>query len=271
MPDQATLERYRLGLDLIREAGALAQGYFHRRDSLTVKEKGVQDMASEADLNTELLIRERLQREFPEDAFFGEETGISEQALDQGIWVVDPIDGTQPFISGMSCWCVSMAFVKGNELLFGMVHAPERNELFAGGVGIPATLNGAPVGKHPGRSIKEGITGVGYSVRVTPAQFIAVFQPLLEGGGMFYREGSGALTLSYVACGRLVGYIEPHVNSYDILGALAVTRAAGLRTSDFLAGDGLRSGAHVLAGNEHVYPQLEAIHRAATRAGSSRE
>jgi myo-inositol-1(or 4)-monophosphatase len=266
MTDSPMQARFRFALDLIREAGGVAQGYFRKRGDLTIKSKGLQDMASEADLQTELLIKGRLQRDFPQDAFLGEETGITELGPDQGIWVVDPIDGTQPFISGMSCWCVSMAFVQGGELRFGMVYAPERGELFAGGQEFPATLNGQPVGHHPGRSIRVGIVGVGYSPRVKPAEFIAMFGPLLEGGGMFYREGSGALTLSYVAAGRLVGYIEPHVNSWDILGAMAVCRAAGLRTSDFLAGEGLRKGNHVLAGNAQVYAELEAIHRQALAA-----
>lgn len=264
IPDPSLNARYQLAIDLIREAGGLARGYFHKRSSLTIKDKGPQDMASEADMNTELLIRERLKREFPNDAFLGEETGISDFAPEQGIWVVDPIDGTQPFISGMSCWCVSMAFVKQGDLLFGMVYAPERGELFAGGQGFPATLNGNPVGKHPGHSIRDGITGIGYSPRVPPANLLAMFGPFLEAGGMFFREGSGALTLSYAAAGRLVGYLEPHVNSWDILGALAVCRAAGLKTSDFLAGDGLRTGAHLIAGNDEVYRELEAIYRRAT-------
>ena len=79
----------------------------------TSQNKGPQDMASEADLNTELLIRDRLAKAFPEDAFLGEETGRTAFDDGQGIWVVDPIDGTQPFVCGMTSWCVSIAFVRG--------------------------------------------------------------------------------------------------------------------------------------------------------------
>ena len=121
----------------IREAGALASGYFHDLSSLTVKNKGPQDVVSEADLNTEILIKQRIFDAFPGDAFLGEETGVPDFAPGQGIWVVDPIDGTQPFISGMFNWYVSIAFVQDNKVQFGLVYAPERNELFAGGVGIP--------------------------------------------------------------------------------------------------------------------------------------
>ena len=143
--------RYDFGLSLIRDAGELALGYFNNRTSLSIQSKGPQDMASEADLNTELLIKSRLAGAFPEDAFLGEETGRTAFAKDQGIWVVDPIDGTQPFICGLSSWCVSIAFVRGGALQFGMVYAPARDELFAGGAGHAATLNGQPIRGAPCR------------------------------------------------------------------------------------------------------------------------
>lgn len=263
MTDMEHTTRYEFAINLIREAGDIAHGYFKSRDTLTIKSKGLQDMASEADLNTELHIKKRLQETFPDDAFLGEETGLTEFGQDQGIWVVDPIDGTQPFVSGMSSWCVSIAYVKGGELRFGMVYAPVRNELFAGGEGFPATLNGKPVEKHPGRTVQQGIVGVGYSPRVTPDEFLPMFERLLKQGGMFYRDGSGALTLSYVAAGRILGYIEPHINSWDCLGAIAVIRAAGLKTNDFLADDGLNKGNRVIAGNPEIYAQLEAIYEGA--------
>jgi myo-inositol-1(or 4)-monophosphatase len=140
-----------------------------------------------------------------------------------------------------------------------MVYAPERNELFAGGAGFPATLNGKPVGKHPGRSVKEGICALGYSTRVGPDEFLPIFSRFLRSGGMFYRDGSGALSLCDVAAGRLLGYMEKHINSWDCLGAIAVIHAAGLKTNDFLANDGLRKGNPVIAGNEDVYAELQAI------------
>ena len=59
-------DKYEFGLALVQEAGELALGYFNARDQLTVKNKGPQDLASEADLNTELLIRDRLAKAFPQ-------------------------------------------------------------------------------------------------------------------------------------------------------------------------------------------------------------
>ena len=257
MPPHFTLAaRFAFANTLIREAGTLASGYFHNLSALTVKSKGPQDMVSEADLNTELLIKKRIFDAFPDDAFLGEETGVTAFAEGQGIWVVDPIDGTQPFISGLTNWCVSIAFVADNKVQFGLVYAPERHELFSGGLGIPATLNGHPLPRHPGKSLRDGITGTGYNTRLPLDPFIRQFKALLAEGGMFYRDGSGALMLSYVAAGRLLGYIEPHINSWDCLGAIAVIEAAGLRVNDFLAGDGLTKGGPIVAGTPEVYDDL---------------
>ena len=78
----------------------------------------------------------------------------------------------------------------------------------------------------------------------------------LKQDGKYYCDGSGALMPCDVAGGRLLGYIEPH--SWDCLGAIAVIRAAGLQTSDFLASDGLRVGNRIVAGHTRVYAALDA-------------
>jgi myo-inositol-1(or 4)-monophosphatase len=251
--------RYEFGLAVIREAGTLANGYFNARDKLTVRNKGPQDLASEADLKTELLIRERIAGAFPGDAFLGEETPPTAYEEGQGIWVVDPIDGTQPFCMGLSSWCVSIGFMQGGVIRFGMVYAPARGELFAGGHGMGATLNGEPIRVSAAASIRDGLTCTGYSPKSGPSLFLPGFERFLAAGGMFYRDGSGALGLCYVAAGRLVGFFEPVIKSWDALGAIAVCEGAGARLSDFLADDGLFMGNSLIAAAPGAYAEIEAI------------
>jgi myo-inositol-1(or 4)-monophosphatase len=251
--------RHAVAREVIGEAGELAHGYFRRLGSLQVGMKGVQDVITEADVAVEELIRSRLGERFPEDAFVGEETARTAPAGGQGAWVVDPIDGTQPFVTGMKAWCVSVAFVAGGELQFGLVFSPADDELFAGGRGRPATLNGEPVQMHPGRALTDGIVAVGYSPRIGAADILPVFERLLTAGGMYYRNGSGALMLCYVACGRLLGYVEPQINSWDCLGGIAVVLAAGGRTNDYLSGDALLSGNRLAAGPPAVFDALDEV------------
>jgi myo-inositol-1(or 4)-monophosphatase len=257
-------ERFAFASQLIREAGQLALDHFRDVETLTITDKGRQDMATEADLETEQLIRERLAERFPEDAFLGEETGRHDVAGSERIWVVDPIDGTQPFIYGLTSWCVSIALVSTGRLELGLVAAPARDELFMGRRGAGATLNGRPIAVRPTTRLDEGILYMGYSPRIGADDVVPIFQRVLRQGAVYYREGSGALGLCYVAAGRLIGYLEPHLNSWDALGALAVAQAAGARTNDFLAGDGLWTGAPMIAGSPGLYPTLLAAFEGGT-------
>ena len=252
-------ERLSFAMTLIRDAGRLAHGYFQRLDELTIKSKGLQDMASEADTNTELLIKEGIAQAFPQDAFFGEETGAAGLEGAEGVWVVDPIDGTQPFVCGMHTWCISIAYLRGDDIEFGLVYAPSNDELFVGRKGGVATLNGRPIHPHPGTSFKDGIVSVGYSSRVGKAAALPVLERLLDQGGMFYRNGSGTLSLCYVAAGRLLGYVERHMNSWDAVAGIAIVRAAGGVTNDFMTGDALTRGNRIIAGPPALYDALEQV------------
>ena len=260
IPDDDLLRRYAFAETLIGEAGALALGYFQRAGELVVHSKGVQDMASEADLAVEDLIRSRLDAAFPDDAFLGEESGSTGDPDAPGLWVVDPIDGTQPFVSGLPSWCVSIAYVRDGEVAFGLVDAPAIGERFAGSRWTDATRNGVPVKPHPGTSVRDGLTYLGASPRMSADDLTPIFDRLLRAHGMFVCGGSGALGLCDVACGRLVGYLEPHINSWDCLGAVAVLQAAGCRVSDFLSVPGaLLNGTSIVAATPPVYDELAAI------------
>jgi myo-inositol-1(or 4)-monophosphatase len=255
-PGKAITERFEVAQEVIREAGKLANDYFRRVGTLAVRSKGLHDLVSEADVNTEKLIRERFATHFPEDAFFGEESGLTDINHASGIWVVDPIDGTQPFLCGMPNWCVSIAFVWNGILQFGLIYNPPCDELFAGGKGFPANVNEVPIRPSTGTDFSAGLVSIGFSPRSPHAFLFDSLTKLLAGKGMFYRSGSGALSLVYVGAGRLLGHVEPHMHSWDCLGAIAIIEAAGGKVNDYLIGNALLEGNPVIAGAPGVFDQL---------------
>jgi myo-inositol-1(or 4)-monophosphatase len=277
MPPDPLAERFDFGGQLIAEAGALALDFYRRLDSLSVERKGTQDVVSEADVEVEAHIRERLAARFPEDDFFGEEVGrppardgVAEGAAQPrgtgqpaaepaGLWIVDPIDGTLPFVSGLTSWCVSIGYLRGGIIEMGFVAVPARGEIFVGRRGRGATLNGRPIHVSSSTSVDEGLLCIGMSPRVGPDQILAIMEPLLRRGAAYYREGSGALSLAYVAAGRLIGYIEAHINAWDCAGGVALVEAAGGRVNDVLAGEGLWRGGPIAAAPPAIYPVLEAL------------
>jgi myo-inositol-1(or 4)-monophosphatase len=249
--DPAIEERYALAQSVAREAGRRALEYFRRREQLAIESKGLQDMVSIADRDVETFVKEQVLTAFPGDAFLGEEFG-GERSDAEFVWVVDPIDGTACFVNGMYAWCVSIAVVRNGRPVIGAVYEPNANEMFHARAGGGAFCDATPIRVHPGETLKDGVLGVGTSFRVGTADFIPFLERVLLDGGMFIRNGSGALMISYVAAGRLIGYFEPHMNAWDALAGLVLVVEAGGITNDFMANNGLERGNPLLAGNPEI-------------------
>jgi myo-inositol-1(or 4)-monophosphatase len=246
--DARALEtRFHVARALAREAGELARRRFVDRSSFTVGFKGPHDYLTEVDGEVERLIATRLGRLFPEDGFVGEEGEA--RAADEGapVWVVDPIDGTANFARGAPHFCVSIAAVVGREIEIGVIYDPMLDEMFAALRGAGATLNDVALRVSDTIDLKAATIEVGWNVRWDAEKYIGLVSRVVAAGSGAVRSGSGALGLAYVAAGRRDGYVENHINAWDCLAGIALTREAGGYVSDFLAGDGLRRGNPLIA------------------------
>ncbi len=251
-------DRARTAAEFAREAGILARGYFEDRSKLHVDRKGAQDWVSDADRNVELLIRERLAKAWPDDGIFGEEHAPKPGSSGFD-WVIDPIDGTTNFVNGIPAWTIVIAGVSDNQTKVGVIHDPNVNETYFAIRGQGATLNGAPMQVALGQAIEDGTVAVGYSNRVAPRNVVPVVEALIDRGAMFHRNASGALSLAYVAAGRLLGYMEEHMNAWDCLaGQLLIEEACG-RVEPQNASDMIRDGGRVVVGTPDVFDTLVSI------------
>ncbi|MBQ0821106.1 inositol monophosphatase [Microvirga sp. HBU67558] len=227
-----------------REAGGLARRRFNGRPGTTgINLKGHQDYLSAVDAEVESLVRSRLLESFPEDSFFGEEGGGS---FDDNVWVVDPVDGTANFVRGISQFCISIAYVRDGRTRIGIIYDPMHDELFAAERGRGATLNGEPIRVSGLGDMQSATIEAGWSTRLPLSQYVDLVGRILADGAGVRRGGSGALALAYVAAGRIDGYCELHMNSWDALAGMLLIEEAGGWVNDFLAGSGLRDGNIVL-------------------------
>lgn len=251
-------DRLTFACETALKAGELALGYFNNLGALTIQSKGVQDMASEADVNTELLIREAVAAAYPDDEFLGEESNESfVPDPDKGTWIIDPIDGTQPFVNGIRSWCISIAYFESNKLRVGVIYDPTSDELFAARSAGGATLNGKPIRASAATGLGDGLVCVGFSNRVAPEDTLGPLERLMRANGMYHRNGSGALSLAYVAAGRLIGYFEPHMNSWDFAAGAILIQEAGGRTNDCLPDqETMIAGGPVIAAADGVFDDL---------------
>lgn len=261
MQADPVMDRLSAAKDVARIAGGRALEYYAERAGLAVVSKGVQDRVTEADQSVEDAIRNYLEDHFPEDGFLGEESGTLDGGLDTegGLWVVDPIDGTDCFVFGIPSWCISIAWVYRRQITIGVIYDPIHDEMFAGALGRGAALNDNAIAVSEATDARGGLVGIGYSPRVTPDDSISAIRRLAEAGGMFHRCGSGALSLAWVAAGRLIGYFEPHMNAWDCLAGLLLVREAGGWTNDFLANDGLARGNAAIAAAPGLVDQIQFV------------
>lgn len=250
------IARYDFALQATITAGKAAAQYFRDRGSLVVEAKGDQDWVSEADKNVETLLRGLIEEAWPEDGIIGEEHApkVGTSGFD---WVIDPIDGTTNFVNGIPAWTVVLAGVAEGKTQLGVTHDPNVDETFAARRGHGATLNGVPMQVANGVALASGSVSVGYSNRIETRHVVPLISDLLEAGALFHRNASGALSLAYVAAGRLVGYLEQHMNAWDCLAGQLMIEEAGGTIEQQNADEMIREGGRVVAGTRDVFPALQ--------------
>ena len=261
MNDNSALsERYAVVKRVANEAAALGLAYYRQRDSLTVlhKENNRQDLVSLADQAVEQYICRELAQVFPQDGLLGEEGGSCDLQA-RYLWVIDTIDGTSCFLNGVPSWCVSIGLLMDGRPVLGAIADPNQDELFHACLGQGAFVNDTPIHVHRAQQLNEGLTGIGTTYRQGKELFLPFLHGLLEADGMFVRHGSSALTIAYVAAGRLLGYYETWLKSWDCIAGLAILREAGGMASDFSQPSALLEGHSLLVACPGVYAQLATL------------
>lgn len=235
-----------------------AHNFFKDIDTLNIESKGFQDVVSNADRDVELKIRAQLESAFPDDGIIGEEH--ANRASQSGFtWVIDPIDGTANFVTGTPGWAVVIACVRNTDTVLGVIRDPISDETWTAIKGQGAFLNGRRINVMNGNSLEDGSTGVGFSNRVPRQMTIDSLVAIIEAGGIFYRNASGALMLAYVAGGRLLGYCEPHMNAWDCVAAILMVEEAGGKVQPYDRTRMLAAGERVVVATPGVYDQLVGI------------
>jgi myo-inositol-1(or 4)-monophosphatase len=247
--------RLRVAEAVVREAGRLAVEQFARRELLRIDRKGAQDLVSEADRACEDLIVAGLAREFPHDGFLGEERGARTPGA-AAVWVIDPIDGTHNFLTGVPFWCVSVGLVVSDELVLGIIDHPLAGEFYAARRGGGAFLNGKRIRVSAETDLTRARVCVGFSYRRTVTDHVRAVEALLAAGCEYLRLGSGALGLAYTAAGRFDGYWERHINAWDAAAGLVLVHEAGGQVNDLLSGEGMTCGGEVLAATPALFQPL---------------
>ena len=239
-------------------AGRLMLRGLKRLESLTVHSKKPNDFVSEIDLACEQEILHHLHKAYPGHAVLSEEAGLSGDEDSEYRWIVDPLDGTTNFMHGIPHFAASIALMKNDALLVGVIYDPCKNELFTAMNGKGAMLNNQRIRVADRRNLNGALlgTGVPYSPDQDLDHYLRMLQNLIRDTAGIRRAGAASLDLAYIAAGRLDGFWEFDLKPWDIAaGALLVQEAGGI-VGDFSGGhDHMQSG-NTLAANSALRKEM---------------
>jgi myo-inositol-1(or 4)-monophosphatase len=218
--------------DIAREAGNLL---VQKLGTAKVTTKGDINLVTEADIAAENLIIDRIRSYHPQHGILAEESGeaVLKGKPSEWKWIIDPLDGTTNYAHGYPCFCVSIALERAGQLEVGVVYDPMRDEMFAAERGHGATLNDRKIRVSTVEQLSGAMlcTGFPYNVRERP-DFARDFTNFTMNAQAVRRDGSAALDLAYVACGRFDGFWEDGLSPWDIAaGALLISEARGRITN----------------------------------------
>ena len=218
-----------------RDAGRIIAERVGR--SIQITNKGDINLVTETDLAAERLIIERINSYYPRHAILAEESGAlntNHEGQSEWKWIIDPLDGTTNYAHGYPCFCVSIALERTGKLQVGVIYDPLRDEMFAAERGEGATLNGRRIRVSQIDDLNRAMlcTGFPYDVRERN-DFARHFANFIMHAQAVRRDGSAALDLAYVACGRFDGFWEEGLLPWDVAAGILLIEEAGGRVSRY--------------------------------------
>ncbi|MFN7732593.1 MAG: inositol monophosphatase family protein [Pirellula sp.] len=233
MPTDFNQERaLSVAIDAAKQAGAILREMLH---VAVVREKGQNDLVTDADLAAQSAIAKVLLGAYPDHGFLGEEDAtasnhppLDPQSPKEWLWVVDPLDGTTNFAHGMHNFATSIALTYRRKPVLGAVYDPMADEMYTAIAGQGAWLNGERLSSSGCAQLNQALIAASLPPRLNPdsleiQQFIRV---MLESQSI-RRLGSAALNLCYVAAGRLDGYWGGNLQAWDIAAGSLIVMESG--------------------------------------------
>ena len=245
--------------DIARRAGQFIRQEAANFDLASVEHKGLHDMVSYVDQQSERQLVDELHALLPEAGFITEEGTAAKERTEEYNWIIDPLDGTTNFIHGLPAYCVSLALMHRNELVVGVVYEINRDECFRAALGAGAFCNEKPIRVSAATDLHQSLiaTGFPYYSFDKLDVYLKIIASFMQRTHGVRRVGSAALDLAYVAAGRFEGYFEFNINSYDVAAGVLLVREAGGEVTQFLTAGDPVFGREVVASNGHVHRQMQ--------------
>ncbi len=244
--------------DIIEAAkigGTILRKYFREMKGSEIAKKGFKDYVTIADKESETAITDFLKRKFPDAGIYAEETGESIKRKNR--FIIDPLDGTKNFIYGIPFFCVSIAYQENEQMKYGVIYDPVRDEMFSAERSKGAFLNDNRIFVSERKSISESmiVTGFPPTAYSLVDKYILMLKNAILNSNAVRRLGSAALDLAYVGCGRLDGDFEFRLNPWDVAAGWIIIEEAGGVITDTEGENNVLKG-NIVAGNKFIHSEI---------------
>jgi myo-inositol-1(or 4)-monophosphatase len=245
-----------VALEAAREAGAVLLAEHSRPQKISYK--GEVDLVTETDKRSEAIIVGRLRREFPDHRIIAEEGSGGASTASRYEWHVDQLDGTTNFAHGYPCFAVSIGLLLDGEPVVAVVFNPVSDELFSARRGAGAYLNGKPIQVSKIHRLGTSLVATGFPAhkRGDNGNIHYYWQFTLRSHGV-RRDGSAALDLCSVACGRFEAFWEFGLKSWDTAAGILLVTEAGGKVTDLSGGPYRPGGPDLLVSNGRIHTEMQ--------------
>tara|TARA_B100000315_G_C14550505_1_gene575525 strand:- start:271 stop:1047 length:777 start_codon:yes stop_codon:yes gene_type:complete len=247
-----------IAIKAAKKAGQIHLKHFQGDIKLQEKTSSF-DLLTIADLEAEREVVNCIKEHYPDHNFLAEENKY-DKTDSEHTWIIDPLDGTNNFSSGLPIFCCSIALAKGDDLLLGVVYDPNRDELFFAEKSKGAFLNTDKLEVNKKNTLKGSllITGFYYDrnkeMKSTLLNIEKFFKKSILG---LRRLGAAALDLSYVASGRVSGFWEFKLSPWDFAaGKIIIEEAGGTVTDNKGKAFSIYKPSYIVSSNSKIHTQL---------------
>lgn len=225
----------------VKAGRALLLDYFGKNHNVENKEKA--GLVSDADKNTETLIKDILKKTCPDFDFLGEESNFSdehgEHSLKRSIkprWILDPLDGTTNYLHRLPIWCISLALEVDEEIQLGIIDVPMLNQTFTAIKGQGAFCNGQKISVSECDKFENAFMTTGFVADYPEVlkEQLKIFEHFVWKARAIRRPGAAAYDLAMIASGVFDVYWERNIKPWDVAAGILLVEEAGGKCSNYL-------------------------------------
>lgn len=222
-----------INIEYVARKAALEAGEYLKQsfNKTNIHEKSTSyDLVTDADVKSQEIIYKIISENFPDHSFLGEEEENRASLSSDNLWIVDPIDGTNNYAHGIPHFSISIAYAENGDVKFGLVFDPFRDEVFHSVKGQGAFLNNKKIVSTDIKTLTKAVIATGFYydrgglMERTLETIKILFKYPIQG---IRRNGSAALDIAWVACGRFDAFFEYQLSVWDFAAGLLIAKEAG--------------------------------------------